>query len=150
MYQFWKYFSTNKTITLFASYPSAETKLRVFLLSPHILPSLHSVLRFSIFYSVLSSSLHLPRCHFTYIIIHATATRLLQYFNTVSEHVVSPLVNIQIPLLFSGILVLWRTLTSSAESRRMSQETLHWLYGRICIQSNVCAAKLTKNKWCYY
>lgn len=106
MYQFWKYFSTNKTITSFASYPSVETKLTVFLLSPHILPSLPSVLRFSTFYSVLSSSPHLPRCHFTRIIIHAMGTQLIKHFNKVSEHVVSPLLNIQISLLFSGILVL--------------------------------------------
>lgn len=31
----------------------------------------------------------------------------------------------------------------------MSQEVLHWLYGRICIQSSICTEKLTENKWCY-
>lgn len=75
-----KYRSICKTIT-FTSYPSAETKLLVFLLSQHVLRSLYSVLCFSTFYCFISKSISPHRHHFTWTIIHAMGTPVMTLQN---------------------------------------------------------------------
>ena len=148
IYQLWKYFSTCKTIRSFTSYLCWNKTYSISIVTTYIAISVLCFMFFHILLCFIFKSTYPHRHHFTCIIIHAMGTPIIKHFNTFSEYVVSPLVSVQISLLFSSILVLWRTLTSSAESHRMSQEALHWLYGRICIQSSICAEKLTENKWC--